>query len=125
MSGPGVGWYLIVAAILFGVGALGVMMRRSPLIVLLSLEIMLNAGNLTLIAFARQLGDLDGQIFALAVMVMFLFVIAYLGGRADAPWRGGPRWQTLAAVTAAGALLVAAVGGVILGHHARRQREDD
>ena len=70
MSGPGVGWYLIVAAILFGVGALGVMMRRSPLIVLLSLEIMLNAGNLTLIAFARQLGDLDGQIFALAVMAV-------------------------------------------------------
>ena len=70
MSGPGVGWYLIVAAILFGTGALGVMMRRSPLIVLLSLEIMLNAGNLALIAFARQLGTLDGQIFALAVMAV-------------------------------------------------------
>lgn len=70
MSGPGVGWYLIVAAILFGTGAMGVMMRRSPLIVLLSLEIMLNAGNLALIAFARQLGNLDGQIFALAVMAV-------------------------------------------------------
>ena len=70
MSGPGVGWYLIVAALLFGTGALGVMMRRSPLIVLLSLEIMLNAGNLTLIAFARQLGNADGQIFALAVMAV-------------------------------------------------------
>ena len=70
MSGPGVGWYLIVAAALFGIGALGVMLRRSPLIVLLSLEIMLNAGNLTLIAFARQLGNLDGQIFALAVMAV-------------------------------------------------------
>ena len=56
MMGPGVGWYLIVAAILFGIGALGVMLRRSPLIVLLSLEIMLNAGSLTLIAFARQQG---------------------------------------------------------------------
>ena len=53
MDGPDVGWYLIVAAILFGIGALGVMLRRSPLIVLLSLEIMLNAANLTLIAFAR------------------------------------------------------------------------
>ena len=61
---------LIVAAALFGIGALGVMLRRSPLIVLLSLEIMLNAGNLTLIAFARQLGNLDGQIFALAVMAV-------------------------------------------------------
>jgi NADH-quinone oxidoreductase subunit K len=70
MSGPDVGWYLIVAAILFGVGALGVMLRRSPLIVLLSLEIMLNAANLTLIAFARQRGDLDGQIFALSVMAV-------------------------------------------------------
>ena len=39
MSGPGVGWYLIVAALLFGIGALGVMLRRSPLIVLLSLGV--------------------------------------------------------------------------------------
>jgi len=70
MSGPGVGWYLIVAAMLFGVGSLGVMLRRSPLIVLLSLEIMLNGANLALIAFARQLGNLDGQIFALAVMAI-------------------------------------------------------
>jgi NADH-quinone oxidoreductase subunit K len=70
VTGPGVGWYLIVAAILFGVGAMGVMLRRSPLIVLLSLEIMLNAGSLTLIAFSRQLGDLDGQVFALAVMAV-------------------------------------------------------
>jgi NADH-quinone oxidoreductase subunit K len=70
VSGPDVGWYLIVAALLFGIGALGVMMRRSPLIVLLSLEIMLNAANLTLIAFARQQGDLTGQIFALSVMAV-------------------------------------------------------
>jgi NADH-quinone oxidoreductase subunit J len=45
-------------------------------------------------------------VYAGAVMVMFLFVIAYLGGRADAPWAGGPTWQQLAAVTAAGALLL-------------------
>jgi NADH-quinone oxidoreductase subunit K len=70
VDGPGVGWYLIVAAILFGTGALGVMLRRSPLIVLLSLELMLNAGNLTLIAFARQHGNLDGQVFATAVMAV-------------------------------------------------------
>ena len=70
MDGPDVGWYLVVAAMLFGIGALGVMLRRSPLIVLLSLEIMLNASNLTLIAFARQRGDLTGQVFALAVMAV-------------------------------------------------------
>jgi NADH-quinone oxidoreductase subunit K len=70
VDGPDVGWYLIVAAALFGIGGLGVMLRRSPLIVLLSLEIMLNAASLTLIAFARQQGSLDGQIFALAVMAV-------------------------------------------------------
>ena len=70
MDGPNVGWYLVISALLFGVGALGVMLRRSPLIVLLSLEIMLNAANLAFIAFARQNGNLDGQIFALAVMAV-------------------------------------------------------
>jgi NADH-quinone oxidoreductase subunit J len=45
-------------------------------------------------------------VYAGAVMVMFLFVIAYLGGQADAPWAGGPTWQQVAAVTAAGALLL-------------------
>jgi len=70
VNGPDVTWYLAVASILFATGALGVLLRRSPLIVLLSLEIMLNGANLALIAFARQQGDLDGQIFALAVMAV-------------------------------------------------------
>ena len=70
MSGPDITWYLVVAAILFSIGTAGVLLRRSPLIVLLSLEIMLNAGNLTLIAFARLHGGVDGQIFALAVMAV-------------------------------------------------------
>ena len=70
MHGPDIAWYLAVAAFLFATGALGVLLRRSPLIVLLSLEIMLNAGSLTLIAFARQQGTLDGQVFALAVMAV-------------------------------------------------------
>ena len=48
-------------------------------------------------------------VYAGAVMVMFLFVIAYLGGRADAPWAGGPSWQALGAVGAAGAILVEVV----------------
>ena len=70
MQGPDVAWYLVVAAILFSIGTRGVLLRRSPLIVLLSLEIMLNAANLALIAFSRQHGDHDGQIFALAVMAV-------------------------------------------------------
>jgi NADH-quinone oxidoreductase subunit K len=59
-----------LAGTLFATGALGVLLRRSPLIVLLSLEIMLNGANLALIAFARSLGDGSGQIFALAVMAV-------------------------------------------------------
>jgi NADH-quinone oxidoreductase subunit K len=55
---------------LFAIGTAGVLLRRSPLIVLLSLEIMLNSANLALIAFARNLGDHDGQVFALAVMAV-------------------------------------------------------
>src|SRR2546421_782533 len=70
VQGPDVAWYLVVAAFLFATGALGVLLRRSPLIVLLSLEIMLNGANLALIAFSRRVGGADGQIFALAVMAV-------------------------------------------------------
>ena len=70
MLGPGVVWYLGIAAFLFGTGALGVLLRRNPLIVLLSLEIMLNGGNLALIAFSRHAGNGAGQIFALSVMAV-------------------------------------------------------
>jgi NADH-quinone oxidoreductase subunit J len=62
-------------------------------------------------------------VYAGAVMVMFLFVIAYLGGRADAPWAGGPRWLQLSAVVAGAALLVEVVVALLwksdtLGHSA-------
>ena len=70
MLGPEVSWYLGVAAFLFATGAFGVLLRRSPLIVLLSLEIMLNGANLALIAFARHAHNGAGQIFALAVMAV-------------------------------------------------------
>ena len=70
MRGPDVAWYLGVAGFLFATGAFGVLMRRSPLTILLSLEIMLNAANLALISFARLHGDHDGQVFALAVMAV-------------------------------------------------------
>jgi NADH-quinone oxidoreductase subunit K len=68
--GPDVPWYLAVSAILFATGAGGVLLRRSPLIVLLSLEIMLNAANLAFVGFSRLYGEMDGQIFALAVMAV-------------------------------------------------------
>jgi NADH-quinone oxidoreductase subunit K len=70
VRGPDVSWYITLSAFLFAVGALGVLLRRNPLIVLLSLEIMLNAANLSLIGFARHLGDTSGQVFALAVMAV-------------------------------------------------------
>ena len=70
MLGPDISWYLAVSAFLFAIGALGVLLRRSPLIVLLSLEIMLNGGNLALIAFSRRNGEESGQVFAIAVMAI-------------------------------------------------------
>jgi NADH-quinone oxidoreductase subunit K len=70
VNGPGIAAYLVLSVVLFSIGAFGVLIRRSPLIILLALEIMLNAGNLALLAFSRQLGNGDGQIFALAVMVV-------------------------------------------------------
>lgn len=70
MKGPEVTWYFGVAAFLFATGAFGVLIRRSPLIILLSLEIMLNACNLALIAGSRHHGAADGQVFALAVMAV-------------------------------------------------------
>ena len=70
MLGPHVSWYLALAAFLFATGVLGVLLRRSPLIVLLSLELMLNAANLVLVAFSRRWGHGGGQIFALTVMAV-------------------------------------------------------
>ncbi len=70
MMGPGVPWYLAVSAMLFSIGVAGVLLRRSPLIVLLSLEIMLNSANLAFVGFSRLFGEMDGQVFALAVMAV-------------------------------------------------------
>ena len=63
-------WFVVLSAVLFAIGLFGVMTRRSPLVILLCLELMLNAGNLALIAFSRMLGNQDGQVFALIVMVV-------------------------------------------------------
>ncbi len=64
------GWYLVVSAFVFCLGAAGVLLRRNPLVILLCLELMLNAVNLSLVAFSRMHGTSDGQIFALIVMVV-------------------------------------------------------
>ncbi|MBX5468789.1 MAG: NADH-quinone oxidoreductase subunit NuoK [Thermoleophilaceae bacterium] len=63
-------WFLCLSAVLFCIGGAGVLIRRNPLVVLLCLELMLNAGNLALVAFSRMHGNGDGQIFALVVMVV-------------------------------------------------------
>lgn len=63
-------WYLVVSAMIFCIGAAGVITRRNPLVILLCLELMLNAGNLALITFSRMWGNGDGQVFAIIVMVV-------------------------------------------------------
>jgi NADH:ubiquinone oxidoreductase subunit K len=65
-----IGWFLVVSAMVFCIGAGGVLTRRNPLVVLLCLELMLNAANLALIAFSRMWGNGEGQIFAIVVMVV-------------------------------------------------------
>jgi len=62
--------YLLVGAILFIIGSLGVLIRRNPLIIFMSIEMMLNAVNLTLVAYANHLRNMDGQIFVFFVMTV-------------------------------------------------------
>ncbi len=63
-------WFLLLSAILFVLGAVGVLVRRNPLVILISIELMLNAANLALVAFSRQLLNLEGQLFALMSMTV-------------------------------------------------------
>ena len=65
-----IAWYVVVSAFIFAMGAGGVLIRRDPLVVLLCLELMLNAANLAFLAFARMHGNMDGQIMAVIVMVV-------------------------------------------------------
>jgi NADH-quinone oxidoreductase subunit K len=62
--------YLVLSAILFTIGAFGVLVRRNAIVVFMCVELMLNAANLTLVTFSRINGDLDGQIMAFFVMVV-------------------------------------------------------
>lgn len=63
-------YYTVLAAILFSIGVAGVLMRRNAIILFMSIEVMLNAVNLTFVAFARELASLDGQIFVFFVMTV-------------------------------------------------------
>ena len=63
-------YYLILASMLFTIGAVGMLVRRNTLVMFMCIELMLNAANLTLVAFARQLQNLDGQVFVFFVMVV-------------------------------------------------------
>src|SRR5438270_13584987 len=63
-------WFLLLSAILFVLGAVGVLVRRNPLVILISIELMLNAANLTLVTFSRQLQNIDGQLFELMSMTV-------------------------------------------------------
>jgi NADH-quinone oxidoreductase subunit J len=163
-------WFAAAAACL-GTGVAVVSMTNPFYSALSLIGNLASLAVLFLLLSAEFLAAAQVLVYAGAVMVMFLFVIAYLGGQADAPWAGGPTWQSVAGVVAAGALLleiimviglkaggrlsdeaavregfgspagigrlfltdhllafeitsivllVAAVGGVILGHHSRR-----
>jgi NADH-quinone oxidoreductase subunit K len=63
-------WYLILAAVLFTIGGVGLLLRRNALVMFMSIELMLNSVNLTFVAAGRALGNLDGQLAVLFVMVV-------------------------------------------------------
>ena len=63
-------WYLILAAVLFGIGAFGVMVRRNPLVMFMCIELMLNAVNLTFVTLATALSNISGQVVVFFVMVV-------------------------------------------------------
>ena len=70
IASPTSTWYLVLAALLFALGAVGVLVRRNPLVMFMCIELMLNAVNLTFVALARKLGDIGGQTTVFFVMVV-------------------------------------------------------
>jgi NADH-quinone oxidoreductase subunit K len=63
-----INWYLTLSAVLFVIGVLGVLLRRNAIVILMSVELMLNAVNLTLVTFAQSMGDTAGQVLVFFVM---------------------------------------------------------
>ena len=70
-SAVNINWYIALSSILFAIGVLGVLLRRNAIILFMSVELMLNSANLLFVAFARHLGNLDGQ-----VLVFFVITVA-------------------------------------------------
>jgi NADH-quinone oxidoreductase subunit K len=68
---PTTTWYLVLGAVLFTIGAVGLLVRRNPLVMFMCVELMLNAVNLTFVAFSRKLEDINGQ-----AVVFFVLVVA-------------------------------------------------
>jgi NADH-quinone oxidoreductase subunit K len=68
---PTTTWYLVLGAVLFGIGTVGVLVRRNPLVIFMCVELMLNAVNLSFVALSDRLGDIGGQ-----TAVFFVLVIA-------------------------------------------------
>ena len=62
--------FILLSAILFSIGAIGVLVRRNPLIMFMSIELMLNAVNLSFVAFSRYLNSLDGQVFVFLILTV-------------------------------------------------------
>jgi len=63
-------WYIVLSALLFAIGFIGVLIRRNPVVILLCLELMLSAGALAMLAMSRMIGDQDGQVMVLIVLVV-------------------------------------------------------
>ena len=65
-----INWYIALSALIFTIGALGVLLRRNAIVIFMAVEMMLNAANLMLVAFAHHLGDLHGQVLVFFVMTV-------------------------------------------------------
>jgi NADH-quinone oxidoreductase subunit K len=65
-----VNYYIILSAVLFSIGTLGVLIRRNPLVIFMSVELMLNSANLAFVTFARMHGSLNGQVFVFFIMAV-------------------------------------------------------
>jgi NADH-quinone oxidoreductase subunit J len=115
--------WLVAATACLGSGVLVVTLANPFYSALALIGNLSSLSVLYLLASAEFVAAAQVLVYAGAVMVMFLFVIAYLGGRADAPWAGGPRWLQLAAVVAAAALLTETL--VALGLKAGDQLSDE